>query len=99
MAFKEAGIDIQWSGTGIDEIGVNAQTGDIIVRIDPRYFRPTEVDYLLGDASKAKRILGWEPEVNVQELVKMMVASDLENARRDKLLRDNRYEPRNLGHE
>ena len=99
MSFKEVGIDIEWVGSGIDEIGRNAQTGDILVRIDPRYFRPTEVDYLLGDATKAKNILGWQPEVSVQELVRMMVASDLENARRDKLLRDNRYEPRNLGHE
>ena len=99
MSFKEVGIDIEWSGCGVDEIGRNAATGDILVRIDPRYFRPTEVDYLLGDATKARTVLGWQPEVSVQELVQMMVRSDLENARRDKLLVDNRYEPRHLGHE
>ncbi len=91
MSFREVGIDIEWSGCGIDEVGRNAATGEIIVRVDPRYFRPTEVDLLLGDASKAKRVLGWEPKVNVEELCHMMVQSDLQIAQRDKLLREHSF--------
>ena len=91
MSFREVGIDIEWSGEGVDEIGRNAATGDIIVRVDPRYFRPTEVDLLLGDASKAKRVLGWEPKVSVEELCRMMVRSDLQIAQRDKLLRAHKF--------
>ena len=60
--------------------------------VDPRYFRPTEVDLLLGDASKARRILGWAPRITLDELVKMMVESDLKQARRDKLLADNDFD-------
>ena len=92
LAFAELGIDIDWSGTGVDEIGTNRATGNVIVRVDPRYFRPTEVDLLLGDASKARRILGWAPRITLHELVKMMVESDLKQARRDKLLADNDFD-------
>lgn len=76
-AFEELGIEIQWSGDGADECGYNAANGQTIVRIDKRYFRPTEVDILIGDYSKAKGALGWEPKVKMRELVKIMVASDL----------------------
>ena len=92
LAFAELGIDIDWSGTGVDEVGTNRATGNVIVRVDPRYFRPTEVDLLLGDASKARRILGWAPRITLPELVKMMVESDLKQARRDKLLADNDFD-------
>ncbi len=99
MAFDYADIHIEWSGCGVDEIGINKANGKVVVRVDPRYFRPTEVDLLLGDASKAKKILGWTPKVSVQELAQMMVKSDLEQARRDKLLRDNQFFVDFHGHE
>jgi GDPmannose 4,6-dehydratase len=79
LAFKYAGIDIHWKGKGIDEKGIDSKSGRVLVEVDPRYFRPTEVDLLLGDYSKAKKKLGWEPKVSFKELVKMMVESDLNN--------------------
>jgi GDPmannose 4,6-dehydratase len=79
IAFNEVGIEIQWQGSGIDEKGVNKKTGEILVEVDPVYFRPTEVDTLLGDPSKARRLLGWNPnKTSFTELVKRMVKSDLE---------------------
>jgi len=88
------GIKLVWEGSGIDEIGRVAETkdddgpqpGDIIVRIDPRYFRPTEVESLLGDPSKAKRQLGWEPKTSFHELVEEMVCEDLAIAKRDAIV-------------
>jgi len=77
MAFAEVGIEIEWQGTGVEEVGVNITTGDILVEIDPRYYRPTEVELLLGDPTKAKEKLGWEAKVGLRELVKMMVEGDL----------------------
>jgi len=77
---------IDWRGKGVNEEGVDSNTGRVVVRIDPRYFRPTEVETLLGDASKAKAKLGWEPQVSFAELVSEMVASDLEIARRDAMI-------------
>jgi GDPmannose 4,6-dehydratase len=79
MAFAEVGTRIAWSGWGLNEIGRDAATGRALVRIDPRYFRPTEVDVLQGDASKAKQRLGWSPSVTLPELVREMVASDLDS--------------------
>ena len=76
-AFREIGQTIVWKGTGIDEIGVDQASGKTRVSIDPRYFRPTEVDLLLGDASKAKKILGWQYSTNFETMIKEMVASDL----------------------
>ncbi len=84
-AFKEVGIDITWEGDGVNEVGKNRDTGDVLVEIDPRYFRPTEVDYLRGDPSKAKKKLGWEPRVSFDELIRMMVREDLKEAERDQL--------------
>lgn len=72
-----AEIDLQWIGKGIDEKGVDRKTGKTIIEIDPRYFRPTEVDLLIGDSSKAKNLLGWEPQVKFKELVKIMMSHDL----------------------
>jgi GDPmannose 4,6-dehydratase len=81
-SFEEAGLPISWKGEGIDEVGISEEDGRVLVAIDPRYFRPTEVDMLLGDSSKARKLLGWEPKTTFLELVKMMVASDMEATRR-----------------
>lgn len=83
-AFREVGIELEFQGSEEDEIAVDSKTGKPLIRIDPRYFRPTEVDLLLGDAIKAKNVLGWEPKVKFEELVKIMVQSDLELARKEK---------------
>jgi len=77
MAFKAAGIAVRWEGENEDEVGIREDTGAVIVRVDPRYYRPTEVDQLLGDPSKAKAELGWEPAVTVEALAAEMVQSDL----------------------
>ncbi len=79
MAFKVIDIEIQWEGSGVNEVGRNKKTGEILVTIDPRYFRPSEVDLLWGDPSKAKRELGWQTKVGLEELVYKMVKYDLEN--------------------
>jgi GDPmannose 4,6-dehydratase len=92
MAFGEAGINIQWSGKGVDEKGVDAKTGTIMVEIDPKYFRPAEVDLLIGDPSKAMKKLGWKPKVQLPELIKMMVESDLKEAEQDRHLLRGGYE-------
>ncbi|MCC7275629.1 MAG: GDP-mannose 4,6-dehydratase [Alphaproteobacteria bacterium] len=77
IAFAETGRDIAWHGAGVEEKGVDAATGEILVEIDPRYFRPTEVPRLIGDATKARERLGWRPTIGFAELVREMVASDL----------------------
>jgi len=89
-AAKELGIAIQWRGQGADEKGYDA-SGACIVAIDPRYFRPTEVDTLLGDASKARQILGWQPKVSFEELVAEMAREDLKSAERDALVARHGY--------
>ena len=76
-AFKHVGITIKWKGKGLKETGVDEKTGVARVKIDPTYFRPNEVNYLQGDASKARRVLGWKPKVQFKELVRRMVDSDL----------------------
>jgi GDPmannose 4,6-dehydratase len=85
-AAKELGIAITWSGKAVDEVGKNA-AGKIIVRVDPRYFRPTEVETLLGDPRKAKEKLGWVPKTTFAELVSEMVLEDLKSAERDELVK------------
>ena len=82
-AFGEVDRAIEWSGKGLDEIGRDARTGQPLVAVDPRYFRPTEVEQLIGDPSKAHQKLGWRHEVGFEELVREMVASDLETVKRD----------------
>jgi GDPmannose 4,6-dehydratase len=91
LAFQELDISIEWSGLGVNEIGLDRKTGKTLIEIDARYFRPTEVDLLLGDPSKAKEILGWTPKVTFKELVKMMVAKDYESAQKDNALRKGGY--------
>jgi GDPmannose 4,6-dehydratase len=85
-AAAELGMRLDWRGKGREEVGVDHTTGRTIVRIDPRYFRPAEVDSLLGDASKARARLGWRPEIGFDELVKEMVAADLDQAKRHQLV-------------
>lgn len=78
---------IEWRGKGLEEQGVDTRTNKVVVRVDARYFRPTEVDALLGDASKARRVLGWRPEISFDDLVTEMVKHDLDLARRDALIK------------
>ncbi len=82
MAFAAAGIDLNFSGTGVDEVAKEANSGEVRVRINPQFFRPAEVDLLLGDASKAKQILGWEPKTSVAELCRIMVEADIDRQKR-----------------
>ena len=81
LAFAQVNREIVWGGRGVDEVGKDAANGDILVRIDPRYFRPTEVDLLIGDPSKAKKLLDWEAKIGLEELVREMVSVALQNAR------------------
>jgi GDPmannose 4,6-dehydratase len=83
LAFKEVGRSIEWRGQGVEETGIDGKSGKTVVRIDPQYFRPTEVDLLIGDPSKAHRTLGWKPKTSFADLVKQMVAGDLAIARRE----------------
>jgi GDPmannose 4,6-dehydratase len=80
------GMKIEWQGQGVDEVGIDRVTGRTLVRVDPRYFRPTEVETLLGDASKAREKLGWTAEVSFAELIAEMIESDLTIAKRDALV-------------
>jgi GDPmannose 4,6-dehydratase len=77
LAFREAGIDLEWEGEGVNEIGRDMESGKVLVEVDPMFYRPTEVDLLIGDSSKAREKLGWEPKVSFEELVSMMVKNDL----------------------
>ena len=101
-AAAELGIAVRWQGTGAEEVGIvdsvlstqhsSLTPGDTIVRVDRRYYRPAEVETLLGDPSKAKQKLGWEPKVTFQELVREMVQTDLEAAKRDELVKQHGYQ-------
>jgi GDPmannose 4,6-dehydratase len=90
-AAKEIGINITWKGAGVEEKGYDAQ-GKCIVQVDPRYFRPTEVETLLGDATKAREKLGWTPRTTFAELVAEMVREDLKAAERDELVKKHGYQ-------
>ncbi len=99
VSASELGIKLRWEGAGIDEVGIvdfvaggsSLSSGQVVVRVDPRYFRPTEVESLLGDPTKAKEKLGWEPRITFQELVSEMVVSDLEDAKRDALIKEHGF--------
>lgn len=91
LAAKEAGISITWKGEGVDEKGFDAK-GNCIVAVDPRYFRPTEVETLLGDATKAREKLGWVPKISFNALVSEMMREDLKAAERDELIKKHGYE-------
>ena len=98
----ELGVTLRFEGTGIDEVGIvdsiegddapSLSVGDVVIRIDPRYFRPAEVETLLGDPTKAKEQLGWTPQITVQEMCSEMVVEDLKSAKRHALLKDNGYD-------
>ena len=79
-------IDLEWKGKGVDEKGINKKTGKTIIEIDPRYFRPTEVNLLLGDAGKAQKILGWKAKTKFKELVKIMIDADMDILKNNKII-------------
>ena len=95
MAFKEVGITLRWEGKGIDEKGIDTETGKVLVEIDPRYFRPAEVELLIGDPTKAYKALGWKPKVQLPELVKMMVENDLNLAKKEQYLKEGGFQTEN----
>ena len=90
--FAQVGMTLEWSGSGIDEVGRDANSGKIIVSIDSAYFRPTEVDLLIGDASKAREKLGWVPKCDLQQMIEEMIKSDLEEARKDQHLQSGGFQ-------
>lgn len=92
MVFEYVGYQLIWRGKGVEEKGLDFKTGKVLVEIDPRYFRPAEVDILIGDPSKAFKKLEWKPKVQLAELVSMMVEHDLKQANREKLLKENGFE-------
>ncbi len=97
MAFRHAGFEMAWRGHGLEEKGIDAASGKVLVEVDPAYFRPTEVDLLLGDATKAREKLGWTPRHSLEELVREMMEHDLAEARKERYLKDGGYkifEPR-----
>jgi GDPmannose 4,6-dehydratase len=111
-SFQEAGVQIEWRGTGVQEVGIvnkvtsdelrvtrNLKEEDVVVEVDPRYFRPTEVDELLGDATKAREILGWEPKISFSQMISAMVKADLEEASRDQLCRESGFKVLNYSNE
>lgn len=91
IAAAKLGIDIEWKGRGVDERGYDKKTGKCVVAVEPKFFRPAEVETLLGDASKAKKILGWSPKITFEELVTEMVAEDYKLAQRDLLIKENGF--------
>ncbi len=84
MAFKKIGVNITWRGSGKNEQGIDAKTGKTLVEIDPRYFRPVEVDSLLGDAKKALEELGWKPSISFEAMIEEMVERDLKKWQAEK---------------
>jgi GDPmannose 4,6-dehydratase len=91
MAFSEVDVPIIWDGVGVNEKGIDDRTDKVIIEIDPIYFRPTEVDILIGDPSKAMKVLGWKPKVMLPELIKMMVKNDFMLAERELHLKKGGY--------
>ena len=83
MAFKEVDIEIRWEGKGVDEKGIDSKSGKVLVEVDPSYFRPTEVESLLGDPTKAKEKLGWKPKISFSDMVAEMVREDIQEAKKD----------------
>ena len=101
MAAETIGLKLDFQGEGLDEIAVvssiigdkcpGLSVGDVIVRVDPKYFRPTEVESLLGDPSKAEKVLGWKPEITVKEMCEEMMLSDMDEAQKHNILKNNGY--------
>ena len=90
-AFAEVGITLEWSGSGVDEVGRDTKSGKTVVLVDRAYFRPTEVDLLVGDATKAREKLGWVPTCDLQQMIKEMIAADLEEAHKDQHLLSGKF--------
>ena len=91
IAAKELNMEIDWQGTGINEKGIDKKSARAVIAVDPKYFRPTEVETLLGDPSKARRKLGWAPEISFERMVREMVLTDLDNAKKDHLCQSHGY--------
>ncbi len=88
LGWNDKGVKgIIWEGEGIDEVGKRADTGQIVIRVDPKYFRPTEVDELLGDSTKAKKKLNWEPKISIKELISEMLAEDIKESKKESILK------------
>ena len=88
---EDGNSGIIWEGDGLDEIGKRADTKETIIKVDPRYFRPTEVDFLLGESEKAKKELGWVPKTTLEELIKEMIEFDKEEAKKEALLKESGF--------
>ena len=104
MAFNEVGIEVEFQGSGGDEVGIvkacnnpayQLKQGKVVVAVDPRYFRPTEVDLLIGDATKAKEKMGWEPTYDLKTLISEMMKSDVELTKKETYLKDGGYDTLN----
>lgn len=95
LAFNEVGIELRWEGEGVDEVGFNASTGEELIKVDPKYFRPTEVELLIGDPTRAQTELGWNFEYDLEALVKDMVSSDLKLFKKDQYLKEGGHETLN----
>tara|TARA_B100000614_G_C14422217_1_gene442427 strand:- start:399 stop:854 length:456 start_codon:yes stop_codon:yes gene_type:complete len=91
FAYEYLGKKIRWEGKGLDEKGYDSETNQLIVSVDPRYFRPSEVDTLLGDPSKAKEKLGWEPKITLKQMVDEMMENDINIAKRDSLVKKHGF--------
>ena len=92
MVFKECDIELEWQGEGVNEKAINKANGKVVVAVNPEFFRPAEVELLLGDSTKARTQLGWKPQYDLAALAKEMVAEDLKLAKKEKILADNGYE-------
>ena len=95
LAFKEIGVDIIWEGTGDQQQGKNSSTNQVVIEVDKKYYRPTEVDLLIGDASKAEKTLGWKPKYSLNTMVSEMVKSDIKLFQKQQVLKNNGFEVNN----
>ena len=95
LAFKEIGVDIIWKGTGDQQQGINSSTNQVVIEVDKKYYRPTEVDLLIGDASKAEKTLGWKPKYSLNTMVSEMVKSDIKLFQKQQVLKNNGFEVNN----
>ena len=90
LAFAEAGIELRFEGEGVNEKAIDVKTGKVVIEVDPKYFRPAEVEQLLGDPTKAKTVLGWNPrKTSFEELVRIMVKHDMELAKKEDTIKKN----------
>ena len=95
LSFAEIGVKLRWEGEGVEEKGINMETDEVVVEVDPKYFRPTEVELLIGDPTKAKTELGWKNNYDLAALVKDMMQSDLKLFQKDKYLKEGGYQTLN----